>query len=206
MPLPLLDHFGLLAPYYDRIFQVNDLGPLVSWVAPEASHRLLDIGGGTGRIAQRFCGCVAQVCVIDPSPEMLRQVRDKCPSARSLDSTQAESETLPFADGVFDRIIVVDAFHHLRDQALAASEMVRVLAPGGRLVIQEPDIAHWGVKLVALGERALLMRSRFYAPEDIRAMYLQHEDVAQATLYRTHIEPAAESIPGATAWVVIDKE
>jgi ubiquinone/menaquinone biosynthesis C-methylase UbiE len=214
MPLPLLDHFGLLAPYYDRIFQVNDLRPLVSLVAPEASHRLLDIGGGTGRIAQRFCGCVAEVCVIDPSPEMLRQVRDKCPSARSLDSTQAESETLPFADGVFDRIIVVDAFHHLRDQALAASEMVRVLASGGRLVIQEPDIAHWTVKMVALGEKALLMRSHFYAPEAIQAMYQQHEDVAQAMLCRRRsvarassrrLNRAQPSAPGATAWVIVDK-
>jgi demethylmenaquinone methyltransferase/2-methoxy-6-polyprenyl-1,4-benzoquinol methylase len=201
MPLPFLDHFGLLAPYYDHIFGSDDLEPLASLMASEPSHRLLDIGGGTGRIAQLFCERVAEVCVIDPSLGMLQQGRDKCPSAWPLELTQAESETLPFADGAFDRIIVVDAFHHLRDQALAAGEMVRVLVPGGRLVIQEPNIANWGVKMVALGEKALLMRSHFYAPKAIGAMFDQHKDVAQV-----RIEPVSELAPGATAWIIVDKK
>lgn len=203
--MPLLDHFGLLAPYYDRVFQSGDpargdLGRLMSFVAPEPSHRLLDVGGGTGRIAQHFCGRVAQVCIVDPSFGMLREGQRKGNCRPALSPTRGESETLPFADGAFDRIIVIDAFHHLCDQVLAASEMVRVLAPGGRLVIQEPDIAHWGVKMIAWGEKALLMRSRFYAPEDIRAILCQTDDVANV-----RIEPTSESAPGVTAWVIVDK-
>lgn len=210
MPLPLLDHFDLLAPYYDRIFQGGrfvrrDIDRLVSFVAPESSHRLLDIGGGTGRISRHFCEHVAQVYVLDPSPGMLQQGQRKgiglltvCP--RTLWPTQGESERLPFVEGAFDRIIVIDAFHHLCDQVVAAAEMVRVLAPGGRLVIQEPDIAHWGVKMVALGEKALLMRSRFYAPEAIRAIFYPCDEVANV-----RIEPRSESAPGVTAWVIVDK-
>lgn len=205
MPLPLLDHFGLIAPYYDRIFQGGrfvrqSLDQLVSFVAPKPSHRLLDIGGGTGRIAQHFCGRVAQVCILDPSSGMLRVSSRKDLCMRTLCPTQGESEELPFADGAFDRIIMVDAFHHLRDQELAAREMVRVLAPGGRLVIQEPDIAHWGVKLVALGEKMLLMQSCFYAPAAVGALLSQESSVASV-----QVEPVSESISGVTAWIVVDK-
>jgi ubiquinone/menaquinone biosynthesis C-methylase UbiE len=201
----MLDHFGLLAPYYDRIFQGGrsfrrDLDRLVALVGPESGHRLLDIGGGTGRIAQHFCGCVAQVYVLDPSPQMLRESARKEHCVPTICPMQGESEELPFADAVFDRIIMIDAFHHLRDQERAAHEMVRVLAPGGRLVIQEPDIAHWGVKLVALGEKVLLMRSRFYAPEAIGAILSRDSSVATV-----RIEPVSEPARGVIAWVVVDK-
>lgn len=204
--ITLLDHFGLLAPYYDRIFQGGrsfrrDLDRLVAIVGPEPDHRLLDIGGGTGRIAQHFCGRVAQVCVLDPSPRMLRESSRKEHCTPTICPMQGESEELPFADAAFDRMIMIDAFHHLRNQERAAREMVRVLAPGGRLVIQEPDIAHWGVKLVALGEKVLLMRSRFYAPEAIGAIFCRDSGVANV-----RIEPVSEPARGVTAWIVVDKD
>jgi ubiquinone/menaquinone biosynthesis C-methylase UbiE len=199
---PMLDHFELLAPYYDRIFQGGrflrrDLERLMAYVGPEPGHRLLDIGGGTGRIAQHFCGRVAQVCVLDPSPGMLREGQRK-----GICITRGESEDLPFAGAVFDRIILVDAFHHLRDQERAAREIVRVLAPGGRLVIQEPDIAHWAVKLVALGEKVLLMRSRFYAPEEIGAILSSAGDRVAATRI---VCVDSDSTRSHTAWVVVEK-
>ena len=70
--MPLLDHFALIAPHYDRIFEVHNLDRLLACVAPQRGHRLLDVGGGTGRVATRFGGLVAQVCVLDPSPGMLQ--------------------------------------------------------------------------------------------------------------------------------------
>jgi demethylmenaquinone methyltransferase/2-methoxy-6-polyprenyl-1,4-benzoquinol methylase len=198
--MPLLDHFDLLAPYYDRVFrdgQSDDRAfePLVAYLAPEHKHRLLDIGGGTGRIAQHFCGRVAVVCILDPSPGMLRQGQRK-----EICVTRGEAEVLPFADAVFERIMLIDAFHHLRDQEQAVDEMMRVLAPAGRLVVQEPNIAHWGVKLVAIGEKALLMRSRFYAPAAIQSLFASRRDVASV-----RVEPVSRTETGATAWVIVDK-
>ena len=131
---------------------------------------------------------------------MLRESARKEHCALTFCPTRGESEELPFADAAFDRIIMIDAFHHLRDQEQAAREMVRVLAPGGRLVIQEPDIAHWGVKLVALGEKVLLMRSRFYAPEAIGAILSRDSGVATI-----RIEPVSRAATGVTAWIVVDK-
>jgi len=81
------------------------------------------------------------------------------------------AEHLPFAEGAFDRIVMVDTFHHLRHQRIAAKETLRVLRPGGRLVIEEPDIRQRAVRWTALGERLLLMRSRFYSIADLARVF-----------------------------------
>ncbi|MBL7199983.1 MAG: methyltransferase domain-containing protein [Anaerolineae bacterium] len=186
--MPIMDHFSLIAPYYDRAIPFQNAEPLLTHVSPEPGHRLLDVGGGTGRVAQGFVGRVAQVCVLDPSVGMLAQSRRK-----GICITQGESEWLPFGAEVFDRIIVIDAFHHLLDQKAAARELMRVLACGGRLVIEEPDIAHWGVRLVAVAEKLLLMRSHFCPPRAIQAVF-------QGLGARARV-----ARQGHTAWVIVDK-
>ena len=55
--------------------------------------------------------------------------------------------------------------------------MFRVLKPGGLLVIEEPDIRTFGVKLIAIAEKLLLMRSHFLAPEEITNLFPNGEKV-----------------------------
>jgi ubiquinone/menaquinone biosynthesis C-methylase UbiE len=159
------DHFDLVARFYDRVFHF--LGPerLMALLQPQSSERILDIGGGTGRVSQTF-GADYVVVVCDLSWGMLGEARQK-----RMIACCGLAEHLPFADGAFDRIVMVDAFHHLHDQRVAAKEALRVLRPGGRLVIEEPDIRRWAVKWTALGERLLLMRSRFYSIADLVRMF-----------------------------------
>jgi SAM-dependent methyltransferase len=162
-----LSHFDLVARFYDRVF--NFLGPerLMNLLQARRSDRILDIGGGTGRVSQAFGGEVV-VVVCDPSPRMLREARRK-----EMIACRGLAEHLPFADEAFHRVVMVDTFHHLRSQHSAAGEMMRVLRPGGRLVIEEPDIRRWQVRLAALGERLLLMRSRFYSIADMGRAFEQ---------------------------------
>jgi ubiquinone/menaquinone biosynthesis C-methylase UbiE len=134
---------------------------------------------------------VGEVVLADLSSRMLDQASEK----HRLRPVRAQAERLPFADGSFARILVVDAFHHFHRQEEAAGELVRVLAPAGRLVVEEPNVEHWSVKLLALGERLLLMRSHFYHPEAIRRLFETHN--SQATL---HTDGSFN------AWVVVEKE
>jgi ubiquinone/menaquinone biosynthesis C-methylase UbiE len=157
----------------------------------EPGHSLLDIGGGTGQIAAQLAGAVGRACVLEPSSGMLAQGQSK-----SLCLIQGVAERLPFPSGSVDRILMVDVFHHLYDQEQTIQECARVLAPGGRLVIQEPDIRHWIVKLVALGEKLLLMRSHFYTAPGIQAMF----DRAADGNCVVHIERREH-----TVWVIVDK-
>jgi demethylmenaquinone methyltransferase/2-methoxy-6-polyprenyl-1,4-benzoquinol methylase len=114
---------------------------------------------------------------------------------KGLQACQGAAERLPFSEGAFERILIVDAFHHFQDWPRAATELLRVLRPGGRIVIEEPDIRYNVVKLIALGERLLLMRSRFYAPGDLARLFQ-----AQGGRVQLHENQ------GAVYWAVIEKD
>jgi demethylmenaquinone methyltransferase/2-methoxy-6-polyprenyl-1,4-benzoquinol methylase len=105
------------------------------------------------------------------------------------------AERMPFGDGAFTKVIAVDSFHHFQDHELAARELLRVLTPGGRLVVEEPDIRVFSVKLVALGERIALMRSRFRPPDELSEIIRAADRDALVSVH--------ESAPN--YWLVVDK-
>ena len=162
-----LDHFDLIAPFYERVIKRVNLTPLLSLLQLDPTNRLLDVGGGTGRVSGMMTEQTGKVILTDVSCGMVREAATK----DGLRPLCAHAERLPFPDAAFDRILMVDAFHHLRDQQAAAGEVIRVLRPGGRSVIEEPDIRLRGVKLVALLERVLLMRSRFCSIANLRHLF-----------------------------------
>ena len=182
-----MDAFGLIARYYDRVFRYPGPEGLLAALQPEPGHRILDIGGGTGRVSGTF-GDALHVVVCDPSAGMLGQALGK-----GLHACACVAEQLPFATGSFPRIILVDTFHHVADQRQMVRELRRVLVPGGRWVIEEPDIRQRVVQFVALAERLLRVRSRFFSLPDMLAML----EEAGATIL------AVEEGPGANVRVTV---
>jgi len=164
----MFDHFDRLAPIYERLIPPPEPGVLGELLELASSHALLDAAGGTGRVAGVFAASVARAVVCDVSPPMLAQAR-----AKGLETVLAEAEALPFGDATFDRILLVDAFHHVRDQSAALRELLRVLKPDGRLVIEEPDIRRLPVKVLALLEKLFLMRSHFRPPPAMMRMIVE---------------------------------
>jgi SAM-dependent methyltransferase len=185
-----MPHFDFLAPIYDRVIPPPVAAPLCQRLRLPVPGRLLDVGGGTGRIAALVRPLVAQVVICDLSPAMLRQARAKC----DCDGLQSWAERLPFSDASFERVLVVDALHHFADQQAAVRELWRVLKPGGRLVIEEPDITYLGPKLIQLAEKLALMGSHFYRPAALGAMVSALGPAAQV-----------ESDGVSTVWVLADK-
>lgn len=187
--MPTLDHFGLLAPHYDRLIRPADVARLADLAGLPTSGRLLDVGGGTGRIAQALSGQAGAIIVADESWRMLSRTRDK----PGLRPAATHAERLPFPSGVFDRVVMVDAYHHLGDQEQCLVEMLRVCAPGGRVVVEEPDITRPWVWAIAAFERLALMRSRFVRGETIARRLEQHG--ARASVHRQD----------AAVWIVAQK-
>jgi len=170
-----LNHWDLVARLYDYVIHPPDPEKLLRLLQPSSGQRILDIGGGTGRISQ-LLGHDLDVIVCDPSSAMLGQAQNK-----GIRACVGMAERLPFADHSFPRIIVVDALHHFLDANLAADELLRVLRSGGRLVIEEPDIREFRVKLVALAERLALMRSRMLSLPDMVSLFKAHGAIVLAT-------------------------
>jgi ubiquinone/menaquinone biosynthesis C-methylase UbiE len=186
----VIDHFGFLAPFYDHVIPPPDLARLRGRLRLPMAGRLLDAGGGTGRVSSQLRHLVDEVIITDLSAGMLKQAQAKS----KLQAAQAHAERLPFLDASFDRVVVVDALHHFCNQRDAIGDLLRVLRPGGRLVIEEPDIHRLIVKFVALGEKLALMRSRFYTAEQIRDMIAMHG-----------LQADIERDGQFSAWVVVDK-
>jgi len=188
--MPLISHFDFLAPLYDTVIPPKDPQEIYSLVGLPVSGALLDAGGGTGRVAQFLVGKADPIVVADLSCRMLSKARRKA----GLHAVCSQTERLPFPDGSFARIIMVDAFHHVCNQRQTAEELWRVLQPGGRLVIEEPDVRAFAVKLIAAGEKLALMRSHFLAPPRIADLF--HFPNA-----RVRVE-TAKSI----SWIIVEKE
>jgi ubiquinone/menaquinone biosynthesis C-methylase UbiE len=183
------DHFGFVAGIYDRVITTSAAERLAALARLTPADRLLDAGGGTGRVATQLRPHVGHLAVLDLSYGMLRQAVRK----GFLAPCQGVAEALPFADATFTKIVAVDTLHHFGSQADAALELLRVLAPGGCLVVEEPDIRQLVVKLVALGEKLALMRSRFLPPDVVADLFL-----TPMTSVRVVEEPP-------NYWVVVDK-
>ncbi len=164
----MFDPFDILAPIYERLIPPPEPSVLGALLELAPSHALLDAAGGTGRVAGVFAASVARAVVCDASPRMLEQARSK-----GLETVLAKAEALPFADATFDRILLVDAFHHVKEQRSVLRELLRVLKPSGRLVIEEPDVRRLPVKIVALLEKLFLMRSHFKTPEAMMGLIVE---------------------------------
>jgi len=184
-----IDHFGFLAASYERLITVSPPEKMIDLLDLPEKGVLLDAGGGTGRVSQFLMEKSNFTVVADPSIRMLRQAIKK----DGLRPVCSQAEQIPFSSEKFDRVIMVDALHHVADQTRVAAEFWRVLKPGGRIVIEEPDIRSFGVKLIAVGEKILLMRSHFLSPAQIAELF-------PAADARVRIESE-----DATAWIVIDK-
>jgi demethylmenaquinone methyltransferase/2-methoxy-6-polyprenyl-1,4-benzoquinol methylase len=172
--MPAFDHFAAIAPIYARV-TYSKVEVMREFAELPVSGRLLDVGGGTGRVSSALRDLVDESVIVDVSFGML----DKADRS-TLKPVCGGSESLPFADNSFERVIMVDALHHVIHHADSAREMFRVLKPGGLLVIEEPDIRTFGVKLIALAEKLLLMRSHFLDADQIAKLFPAGEKTVKA--------------------------
>lgn len=140
--------FDSVAPKYDLMNDLMSMGLHRAWKAytvmvadVQEGDRVLDIAGGTGDLALAFARRVGrQGCVVhtDVNEAMLKTGRDRLLDAGVVLPTLAcDAESLPFADGSFDRVSVAFGLRNMTHKDKALSEMCRVLRKGGRLLVLE---------------------------------------------------------------------
>jgi ubiquinone/menaquinone biosynthesis C-methylase UbiE len=99
-----------------------------------AGDRFLDVGCGPGAALEYAAATGAFVAGVDPSPSMVARAAKRVPSA---EVRVGSAEDLPFPAGHFTVAVNVSSFHHWADRGAGLNEILRVLAPGGRLHIVE---------------------------------------------------------------------
>lgn len=116
---------------------------LLDRLALRPGDRVLDIACGTGTLAVSAAarvGPAGWVGALDASPEMVQAAREKAVRAGvNVDVREGLAQALPFPDDSMDAVVSTLAWHHIPPDShgTAASEMTRVLRPGGRLLIAD---------------------------------------------------------------------
>ena len=106
-------------------------------------NAVLDIAGGTGDLAAKFSRIVGgegQVVLADINESMLQVGRDKLLDTGhhgNIEFVQADAQYLPFPDDSFDCITIAFGLRNVTEKETALASMLRVLKPGGRLLVLE---------------------------------------------------------------------
>ena len=122
---------------------------------PGEVRKVLDIGSGAGNMAHHLAH-YGQVVGLDPNPRPLAVA-----AGRGLDVVQSMGDQLPFATGEFDLVALLDTVEHIPDELGVFAECLRVLKPGGKLIVTVPAF----MSLWSYNDEINAHQRRYTAPE-----------------------------------------
>ncbi len=127
-----------------------------------SSGHALDVGCGTGALADRLARNGLRTTGVDPSAGMLQVLRERNPRVEAL---EASGTALPFPDSSFDLVLCVAVMHHVAEAGAVRGvlgEMVRVARPSGHVVVWDhnPRNPYWRILMARVpqdtGEERLI--------------------------------------------------
>ncbi len=135
-----------VADFYDQVYYREDatqfnqpsrhLRRLVTRLAVRPGQRVLDVACGRGDWLAALADCGTQVSGIDISSRAIDTCRRRLPQGQF---EIGPAETLPFPDADFDLVTCLGSLEHFLDQPAAMREMVRVVRPGGWVLVLVPN-------------------------------------------------------------------
>lgn len=136
--------FDEVSPRYDLINDVLTVGNDRLWrvattraIAPRKGMRVLDLAAGTGTSSAAIAKHGAQVVAADFSEGMLAEGRSRHAGNELIEFVFADATALPFEDDSFDVATISYGLRNVSEPRTALAEMLRVVKPGGRVVIAE---------------------------------------------------------------------
>lgn len=141
-----------------RHSKVTDWG--LSHVSVEKSHTILDVGCGGGRTVQKLAALAPEgkVCGVDYSRDSVvfaRKINRQQIDAGRVEIIESSVSQLPFAENSFDLVTAVETHFWWPDIAAGMREILRVLKPGGRLMIIAEIYKNAPTKMAVLAEKYL---------------------------------------------------
>lgn len=152
-------NYGGSAPQnYERFFVPTIGEPLARDLVAAANlrsgERVIDVACGTGvvaRLAADALGDNGSVAGLDVNAGMLAVARTVAPESASIHWYETSAEAIPLPDDSFDVVLCQMGLQFIPDKLAALKEMRRILAPGGRLVLNVPGPAPKMMQIMAEG-------------------------------------------------------
>jgi ubiquinone/menaquinone biosynthesis C-methylase UbiE len=138
-------------------------------------ERALDVACGTGvvtRLAADRVGAAGKVAGVDINPGMLAVARENAPATSSIEWYEGRAEALPLAEATFDVVLCQMGLQFFPDKPKAVQEMLRVLVPEGRVLVNVPGPAP---QLFAVLEHAIASHLGPEAAGFVRAVFSLHD-------------------------------
>jgi len=127
-----------------RITDALEERHLLDRIGPVRGLRILDVGCGDGVLATRIAQDGAQVTGMDASSDMIAAARHRAKAAGvELDLVEGDAGDIPVPAGQFDCVVTVATLCFVDDPRPTIRDMVRVLKPGGRLILGE--LGRWNL-------------------------------------------------------------
>ncbi|WP_180270730.1 class I SAM-dependent methyltransferase [Sporanaerobium hydrogeniformans] len=174
--------FKYYAGLYDgfmKKFNLDKNDEILKSLGNVEGKKILDIGGGTGTLANLLQLKGAEVTLIDPSLQMVQKAREKNKHIRIYAKVLEELED-ELQEEYFDYIIIRDALHHMRrvDEVIKLSH--RYLKEKGKILIWEFNSRTLKAKTIYCFERLCFERCHFFTPESLQLLctpYFREEEL-----------------------------
>lgn len=114
----------------------KSLPVLIQILAPEKNDVILDVGAGTGVIADEIAKYCDEVFALEPDPKRVEFIKKRYPQVKAFVGT---AEAIQFPESYFRKAYLISVLHHFSDKDAALFELNRVLKRNGVLVIMDSE-------------------------------------------------------------------
>lgn len=152
--------FDRVFKHYDnfiKLFNLNKTEEIKDVLKLSKDDVVLDIGGGTGKLAECISKSCKLVYVLDESKGMLSRVKTN----ENIIAVLKNAMNTDFENSSIDAVVISDVLHHIKDQKRLIEEIYRILKKDGRLVIMDFEKKHIKTKILRAFEYILFGKLYF---------------------------------------------
>ncbi|WZL72975.1 class I SAM-dependent methyltransferase [Clostridiaceae bacterium 35-E11] len=159
--------FDKVYRYYDifmKVFQLYKVEEIKDALKLQGNEKIVDIGGGTGHLAQHLWDQCNKIYVVDESERMLSQIKTN----EKILPILGDGLNTNFEDRSMDVVILADVMHHIEKQQKLIEEVHRILKEKGRILILDFDRKHLRTKLLRCFEYFLFGKLYFRTSKEAK--------------------------------------
>lgn len=161
--------FDKVYKHYDKfidMFNLNKMDEIKDVLKLRGDEIVLDIGGGTGRLADYISKDCRLVYVLDESKGMLSKVGTNTKVVPVL----GDALDTGFDNNSIDVVIMSDVLHHIKMQEILIDEAYRILGNNGKLLILDFEKKHIKIKILRIFEYILFGKLYFRTGKEIKSL------------------------------------